>query len=60
MKATENQEQIAKELCLKLLEQNFFAAPAACETLESYNSEVGKQVGIMYQSILDEITKTNE
>ena len=61
MKATETQEQIAKELCLKLIEHNFFAAPTSIDgTYDEFNSTVGKQIGITYQAILSEIVKSTE
>ncbi|MDA3731639.1 hypothetical protein PBV87_09140 [Niameybacter massiliensis] len=55
MKITQNQEQIAKELCLKLIEKDLFMRPSVDNSCDTYNNAVGKQVGIMYQAILSQV-----
>ena len=55
MKYSEQHEQIAKELCLMLLEKNCFASSTSFETNDEYNQYVASQVGAMYQTILTKV-----
>ncbi|MFR0780080.1 MAG: hypothetical protein ACLSH8_10740 [Zhenhengia sp.] len=57
MKATEIQEQIAKELCLKIIDKGMIAYPHRGDLDEiTFNTLVGTQVGALYQEILSSVS----
>ncbi|WP_053983835.1 hypothetical protein [Niameybacter massiliensis] len=59
MKATELQQQIAKELCLKMLEKGEYAEFYRGDLDEiSYNTQTGHNIGTLYQAILSKVCAT--
>lgn len=59
MKATELQQQIAKELCLQLLQNNaFLISSVDSQTPEEYNTQIGEEIGALYQTLLTKVCKT--
>lgn len=59
MKATELQQQIAKEICIQLLGTNVFChSSIGNNSPEEFNTQVGQEVGSLYQALLAKIAET--
>lgn len=61
MPATITQQEIAKELCLKALDKGLFADFERGSLDEiPYNTQMGEQIGTLYQAILSKVCETDE
>lgn len=60
MNFTPSQEQIAKELCLKIIEKKTYVSSTDRSDMDDsdFNALVGEQIGILYQSILRKVAET--
>lgn len=61
MTATIDQQQIAKELCLKMLDKGMYADFSRENLGEiEYNTKAGEQVGTLYLALLAKVCETDE